>query len=122
VTRSRRLRILVVLALLVGMRVVYAAPAEVTAELRAVSCCTQHTGQPSSVPAARHCCQVASIAGTQAMLSATPRVTPPHATFALPVAAPMTSVVRAPTWWDTTPDSAPRDGPPLYIGLLNIRR
>jgi hypothetical protein len=121
VTRSRRLRILVALALLVGTRVVYAAPAEVAAELRAVSCCTQHTGQPSSVPAARKCCEVASSAGAQAAMSAAPRVPPAQTMFAPLPAPPMPSVAALPAW-RSAPERVPRDGPPLYLSLLSIRR
>jgi hypothetical protein len=121
VTRSRRLRILVALTLLVGMRVVYAAPAEIAAELRAVSCCTQHTGQPSSVPAARKCCQVATSAGAQATMSAAPRVPPAHTAFALLPTMPLPGIPVLPAWRGA-PERVPRDGPPLYLGLLTIRR
>jgi hypothetical protein len=121
VTRSRRLRILVALALLVGTRIVYAAPAEVAAELRAVSCCTQHTGQPSSVPAARRCCQVAASAGAQATMSAAPRVPPvPPAVAVLPAPPPASVAVLFTS--SAAPERVPRDGPPLYLGLRSIRR
>lgn len=111
------------MALVLGLatRTVYALPLEVTAELRAVSCCTQHTGQPSSVPDARRCCRIASNAGAGATMTAAPGVPAFHPHVALPATFPVVRDTPHAGFLDERND-APRDGPPLYLGLLTIRR
>jgi hypothetical protein len=120
VIRRRRLPVLLSLVLALGARVVYAAPLQATAELRAVSCCTQHTGRPSSVPDARRCCEVTSEADTPATMVGSADVPVAH-TMPLPGdtwARPAPSPVDTPRGTIGTT----RDGPPRYLTLLTIRR
>jgi hypothetical protein len=120
VMRRRRLPVLLSLVLALGARVVYAVPLQAAAELRAVSCCTQHTGRPSSIPDARRCCQVASEADTPATMVGSADVPAAHA-MPLPGdtwARPAPSPVDMPRGTIVTT----RDGPPRYLTLRTIRR
>lgn len=120
VRRGSRLRVLLSLVLALGARMVYAAPAQMTAELTAVSHCTQHTGRPSSVPAARQCCQVTADADAPATTQAALE-TPASQPVALP------GTVMAAGGVPALPEAAAlavpiRDGPPRYLALRSIRR
>jgi hypothetical protein len=118
--RRRPLAGVLSLILAMGSRAVYAVPAEAEAELRAVSCCTQHTGRPSSVPDARQCCAISSDADAPAALGAATIVPPSHA-MAFPgeilVPTPRILVDGSSAIVNTS-----RDGPPRYLTLLTIRR
>jgi hypothetical protein len=120
VTRRRRLRILLALVLLLGTRVVYAVPAQATAELTAVSHCTQHTGRPSSVPKSRHCCNVTSDADTPATIAASLAVPASHL-VSLPGTGP-TVPALSPCDAPRSTAASTRDGPPRYLALRTIRR
>ena len=66
VTRRRRMSVLLALAAILSTRLVYAAPAQATAELTAVSHCTQHQGRPATIPDARRCCRITADADSPA--------------------------------------------------------
>jgi hypothetical protein len=119
--RRQPLRLLVALVLALCARSTYAVPAVVEAELRAVSCCTKHTGKPSTVPDARRCCAITSDADAPATLSGVPATPFPPALATLPgiVLAPPIAASSAPPLAVTR---EARDGPPLYLGLRTIRR
>lgn len=114
------MRVLLSLVLALGMRLVYAVPAQAVVEQAAVSHCTQHTGRPASLPAARHCCQVSTEADAPATTPAVPHLPASHLLAlpgilsALPALAPCDA--PRPTIAST------RDGPPRYLALRSIRR
>jgi hypothetical protein len=112
--------VLLALVMALGARLVYAAPAQMAAELTAVSHCTQHTGRPSSVPAARQCCQVTADADAPVTASAALQ-SPATQPTALP------GIVIDAGGIPTLPVSGElvvpiRDGPPRYLALRSIRR
>ncbi|HWP65282.1 MAG TPA: hypothetical protein VNO26_05155 [Candidatus Limnocylindria bacterium] len=109
------------LVLALGARVVYAAPAQATAELTAVSHCTQHTGRPSSVPAARQCCEVRADADAPAATPAMPSA-PASQLVPLPGVAAADAAGVLALGEPAEAAAAIRDGPPRYLALRSIRR
>jgi len=69
VTSARPARLLLVLALVVGVQTVYTNPWVEAAELRALSCCG-HCPEPLSLPSARSCCGVTAVTSGPAVASA----------------------------------------------------
>jgi hypothetical protein len=119
VKRRRPLRVILGILFALGVRTVVAAPAQVTAELRAANCCSGHLNRPVSVPESRRCCNVSPEAGAPAKLTAAQVLDAPPAvllaTVPLPIAVRQTlSVAR-------TERRGERDGPPRYLGLRSIR-
>jgi hypothetical protein len=119
VRRRRSLRVILGIVLALGVRTVVAAPAQITAELRAVSCCSGHLNRPVSVPESRRCCDVSPDAGAPAKLTAVQVLDAPPAVLLVTVPLP-TAVRQAPSVAQTERRSE-RDGPPLYLGLRSIR-
>jgi hypothetical protein len=60
VTSARPARLLLALALAVGVQTAYANPTVAAAELRALSCCGR-CPEPVSLPTARTCCGVTAV-------------------------------------------------------------
>ncbi len=62
VSPHRPTRLLLALALLVGVQGSYVNPGVVAAELRALSCCAHDCDRPVPLPEARRCCGVTAMA------------------------------------------------------------
>jgi hypothetical protein len=118
---SRSLRVLLGVALALGVRTVVAAPLQAAAEMRAVTHCMGHMNRPVSVPESRRCCNVSSDAGAPAKLSAAPASVAAPVIVILPVALPITAVAAPPAPAVQVERRRERDGPPLYLGLRTIR-
>lgn len=121
VTRRRRMSVLLALAAILSTRLLYAAPAQMEAELTAVSHCTQHNGRPASVPDARRCCRITSDADSPATRVAASNF-PATQLTALPAMAAAPAIAAAPLVPPSLPVFSTRDGPPRYLRLLTIRR
>lgn len=112
----RRLPALVAaLVTLVGTRVTMAAPAESTAVVRAMSCCTGHCGAPESPQGAARCCRVERGATDPFKLSV-PEGTRPAGDGLIvlhvdPIATP----------GFTRPELVPACGPVHTVGRLYLR-
>jgi hypothetical protein len=113
--------VLLALAAMLSTRLVYAAPAQMSAELTAISHCTQHKGRPASVPDARRCCQITADADSPATRVAAGDVPVPQWT-ALPAIPAAPAIAPAPAPSPNLPVFSTRDGPPRYLSLLSIRR
>jgi hypothetical protein len=108
---ARATRPLLALALLVGVQTVYANPAVVAAELRAMSCCG-HCPQPVSLPSARSCCGVTAVTSGPAAVSASKTAVPlSPATLPLAVVVQPVSITRAPV----TLVQPTGSGPPTFL-------
>jgi hypothetical protein len=110
VTSARPARLLLALALMVGVQTVYANPAVEAAELRALSCCG-HCPEPVSLPSARSCCGVTAVTSGPAEAPAS-RPAAPFGT----TTAPLAVVVRpAPNWARATLVQPTGSGPPTFL-------
>lgn len=118
--RATRLTLTIaVLTSALVVRMAYAAPVSVAAQLRAVACCTEHRGALPSNDDAGRCCGVSSVAQdpTRTSPAATPPAPAPVVSFALPAGMPAlpakpTAHVEAPSW---------SGDPPLFLAHLTLR-
>jgi hypothetical protein len=111
-------RLILVLALGLGVQTTYANPGVVAAELRAMSCCAQDCDAPLSLPSARSCCGVTATASGPAEGPAAPSA-PPLAPAALAESRGVSARV-APAWVRADVLRPAGSGPPAFLAHRHL--
>jgi hypothetical protein len=119
VTSRRRAGLILLLLVTLSLRVGVAVPQLAAAELRAVSCCTEHEKRPRSVADASQCCQVANAAGDRALLGNAPSLPPAPPVMAM-LPRPTTIVAPASARVVESRADLQRDGPPRFLLLRTL--
>jgi hypothetical protein len=119
VTSRRRAGLILLLLGTLTLRVGVAVPQLAAAELRAVSCCTEHRKTPRSVADASQCCQVANAAGDRALLGCAPSLPPAPPVVAV-LTRPTTLVAPAAARVVESRADLQRDGPPRFLVLRTL--
>jgi hypothetical protein len=110
---SRRVILILALALALGVQTTYADPGAAAAEVRAMTCCAHHCDHPLSPASARRCCGLTVAASGPAEGPISPRV--PSLTAGVFTASPAAPALPAPirAWADAMP--AGGSGPPAFL-------
>src|SRR5262245_24457104 len=112
-----RARLVLVLILALGVQTAYVNPGVAAAELRAITCCTQHCNEPLSLPSAKTCCGVTAAASGPAEAPSAPAGTP-----LVPTASPCLSAVTSPAPVQARLDLLPLAGsdPPTFLAQRHL--
>ena len=108
----RRARLLLALAIALGVQTAYVNPGVAAAELRALTCCARHCDAPISLPSARDCCGLTMTASGPLEAPAAPAIAPDAATHVIPTnAAP----ALTPAWHPAEVVRPTASGPPTFL-------
>jgi hypothetical protein len=118
VSPRRPHRLILVLALGLGVQTTYANPGVVAAELRAMSCCAQDCDAPLSLPSARSCCGLTAMASGPAEGPAAP--TAPSLAPAALAGSSGVSVPVAPAWVPADVLRPAGSGPPAFLAHRHL--
>ncbi len=118
VSSRRSIRLILVLALLLGVQTAYANPAVVAAELRALSCCARHCDGPVSLPSARSCCGLTATTSGPAEGPVAPGV--PWLAAAIVTGPSSALAPAAPTWVPADTLLVTGSGPPVFLAHRHL--
>jgi hypothetical protein len=112
--------VLLSLVLALSVRAAFAAPATLTAQLRAVRCCAEHCKRPGAL-APRQCCRVASQAVDPTLKSAPAGQGRGPDLDLVTTAASPSSPAAGPVVVTAAGRTSDRAGPPLFLLLRDLR-
>lgn len=114
----RPIRLILGLAVALGVQTTYANPGVLAAELRAMACCAHHCDEPLSLPSARDCCGLTATASGPA--EAPVALGAPTFAAVMLAGAPAVSAALAPAWARIDVLRPAGSGPPAFLAHRHL--